>query len=233
MESESNFLMLLPAETQLDEWSTWYDGADEAFFQYISHVQALFPHNTDIQYVSDKPKAELYQLLQKRLAQSLPNNLNFKFANLPAEDIALLEKLTQVVGTPANLLPQVVHVMIEGGKQTELFTVLHDNAHSNITSLINEESNRRPEQDQITVVKGLVGSYPGAFWKLQRSQLPELVSAIEQLQNEQDYQRLMNEFGVRRTDPDFWPHSDKIHQLNHRAKPISGGLLDYNRLENR
>jgi hypothetical protein len=43
----------------------------------------------------------------------------------------------------------------------------------------------------------------------------------------------MREFGVRRTDKRFWAHSDQVHALYQKASPLTYGLLDFSRLENR
>ncbi|MEW6543841.1 MAG: fatty acid cis/trans isomerase [Nitrospirota bacterium] len=40
-------------------------------------------------------------------------------------------------------------------------------------------------------------------------------------------------FGVRRTSPDFWSHSDQLHRAYRARAPREAGLFDYNRLENR
>jgi hypothetical protein len=63
--------------------------------------------------------------------------------------------------------------------------------------------------------------------------LKDFVSAVEGLSSEEDYQALLSRFGVRRSDPDFWKHSDYLRTAYQNASPIEAGLLDYNRLENR
>lgn len=53
------------------------------------------------------------------------------------------------------------------------------------------------------------------------------------LTSEQDYQQFADRFAVRRTHPEFWRHSDQLHQAYHARAPLEAGLFDYNRLENR
>jgi hypothetical protein len=43
----------------------------------------------------------------------------------------------------------------------------------------------------------------------------------------------MDRYGVRRTDRDFWRHSDVLHRAFQQRAPIEAGLFDYNRLQNR
>ncbi|PHJ43598.1 hypothetical protein AK966_06570 [Vibrio sp. PID23_8] len=60
-------------------------------------------------------------------------------------------------------------VRSKSGKD-ELFTLLHNNAHTNISSLFNEESNRDFAKDGITIVRGVVGSYPVALFSIEVTQ---------------------------------------------------------------
>ncbi len=53
------------------------------------------------------------------------------------------------------------------------------------------------------------------------------------LRDESDYQQLMSQYAVRRTDPNFWQHSDAVHASHQAKHPYEAGLFDYNRLENR
>ncbi len=126
----------------------------------------------------------------------------------------------------------VLSVQLPSGDMS-LYTVLRNNAHSNISSLLDEESNRLPKEDDLTVVPGILGSYPRAFWHVSAEQLPAMVKQLGGMNSEDDYQDFMQRFGIRRTHPDFWAHSDKVHQLYAKQDPIGFGMLDYNRLENR
>jgi hypothetical protein len=44
---------------------------------------------------------------------------------------------------------------------------------------------------------------------------------------------LLDNFGVRRTNKDFWRFSDSIHDTYMSWHPVDAGYLDFNRLENR
>ena len=104
---------------------------------------------------------------------------------------------------------------------------------SNVSELFSEEKRRLPKEDTLTVVRGFLGAYPNAFYRVAESELKDLVDAVEDLHSEADYQKLLDRFGIRRSDPGFWEHSDNIRRAYHKTAPIQAGLLDYNRLENR
>mgnify|MGYP000901862489 CR=1 FL=1 len=61
----------------------------------------------------------------------------------------------------------------------------------------------------------------------------ELARTIGQLGSEEDYRVLADRFAVRRSDPAFWQYSDELQATHLKLAPLTAGLLDYNRLENR
>jgi len=75
--------------------------------------------------------------------------------------------------------------------------------------------------------------YPNVFYRVTKEALSDFVTAAANLASEEDYQTLVSRFGVRRTDPDFWAHSDYLQTAYKNLSPIEAGLFDYNRLENR
>jgi hypothetical protein len=84
-----------------------------------------------------------------------------------------------------------------------------------------------------TNASGVVGAYPNVFLEVSESELSELVSLICQLRSEADYSALLDRFGVRRTDARFWSVSDQIRADYRRAEPLTSGVLDYSRYDNR
>ena len=103
----------------------------------------------------------------------------------------------------------------------------------NITSLFGEKQFRKPDEDTISVVPGFIGSYPNALLVVNDYDIERFVDMISSLRTEGDYARLLDNFGVRRTSPNFWQHSDAIHAAYRLNAPVEHGRFDYNRLENR
>jgi hypothetical protein len=110
---------------------------------------------------------------------------------------------------------------------------VRNNAHLNITSLFGEKKFRAPEEDTLTVVSGFLGSYPNAFLVVDEAELNRFVQTVSAMRDENDYGSMLDDFGVRRTSPDFWRQSDAFHAAFEKKSPIEYGLFDYNRLENR
>ena len=113
-----------------------------------------------------------------------------------------------------------------------LFTLVHNSAYTNLSSLFGEEERRIPTEDDLTIARGIIGAYPHSFMRVEQSQLADFVDRIQRLDSEMDYRVLRDIYGVRRSNLDFWAFSDEVHQLYRRDEPGEAALLDYNRLEN-
>ncbi|MCV6039487.1 fatty acid cis/trans isomerase, partial [Escherichia coli] len=74
-----------------------------------------------------------------------------------------------------------------------------------------EESNRDFANDDMTIVRGVVGSYPAAFFSINEKQVKDFVDQFSAIQNESDYVKLLDNFAIRRSSEKFWSFSDRLH----------------------
>lgn len=235
MEGESNFLALLPAASRHTEFASWYQHAGPELAEFLEGDINPFNQPTGIDYQTAQPKQELYAKLAAHLAQVQPDTYQLSRSKLSANSQALLAELGKIQGQAATLLPELTMLMVEpaNGQRSELFTLVRNSAHFNVNSLFAEEDNRDRANDNMTLVYGLLGSYPNVFWQVKEQGLAKLVVAAQGLRSEQDYRALLDRFAVRRSNADFWAFSDKLNQQYQQQNPVDSGLLDYNRLENR
>ena len=144
-----------------------------------------------------------------------------------------LAPLEDLMGQAVTLMPQTVFVEISGESGNRYATIVRNNAHLNITSLFGEKKFRAPEEDTLSVIPGFLGAYPNAFLVVDEVDLDRFVDMIATMRVEGDYTLLLDNFGVRRTSPDFWRQGDAFHAAFEIDAPVEYGLFDYNRLENR
>jgi hypothetical protein len=183
---------------------------------------------------ADSPQQELYRLLQKRLAPVLERKYDIDYPDVPEAHQRLLRQIEKLVGNNIQLLPEVSLLTIEAADgQSHLYSILRNQAHSNITGLFEEDETHLPEEDYLTVTRGIVGDYPSVFSRATSDSLDKFGNSISQLNNDSDYSRFMTQFGVRRSHHGFWAHSDTLLETFAKMEPVESGLLDYNRLENR
>lgn len=234
LEGESNFLTLLPKDVRHEEHSSWYQNQNTQLSDFLQRNIAPFDQPSSVVYKTDNPKAELFDMLEEKLKPVLNDRYKIVDTGFTPKHEALLRQVDSIKGEGLQYVPQLVMMMIKARSgEEQLFTMIHNNSHTNISSLFNEESNRDYENDDLTLVRGVVGSYPAAFLELDEAQIPQLVSMLQAIETEEDYVALLDKFAVRRSSSDFWPFSDRVHQWYQQNQPIEFGLLDYNRFENR
>ncbi|WP_105258473.1 fatty acid cis/trans isomerase [Pseudoalteromonas sp. T1lg88] len=228
MEGEDNFLSLLPLEERAQLRAHWYRRSPKSLVEFLKDSDIRFTQPSGISYSSDDMQQELYHKLAAKLEPVLSKRYDYRQAP------EVLQRLNALDSKAVNLLPQVSYILV-GDKESEYqaYTLVHHNAHYNISSLLREEAQRAYDEDKALVVPGFIGDYPEALWVLSEEQLTAFVQGLEQVRNEQQYRALKSLFAVRRSDPDFWRYSDLLHQVSKRYRGIEYGLFDYNRLENR
>ncbi len=233
-ESEYNFLALLPKYERVRLRDYWYRDASIAVKDHLYRCKAYLDQPPSINYSSDKPQFELYDLLKQKLAPVTAQNYQIDFSKLPSDTAKHFRNIMNVSGASLSLMPEINLIIMEDETgNSSLYTLLRNSAHSNIATLFRETSTRLPEEDTVSLVPGVLGAYPGAYWHVKVDTLGKFVEHLSTLQTEEDYSAFKNKYGVRRTHTNFWHYSDRVHDLYQASSPLEFGLLDYNRLENR
>jgi hypothetical protein len=230
MESEMNFLAFLPQAQRKAEVANWYRGADKDVQAYLD---AYFEHELLpplYAYRTNEPKTELFAALKTRMAKILNHHYDLNQSGLAANSVSELQKLNQVRGVAAAIIPQVIIIKVQ---DHGLLSLLSNNAYTNISSMFGEEDRRLIDEDSLTIANGVIGAYPNEFMRLKEAEIPEFVKLVTQLRSETDYSRLLDRFGVRRTDARFWEISDQVFTDYRKSEPITFGVLDYSRYDNR
>lgn len=230
MEAEMNFFVFLPEAARKKEVDHAYREAHDSVQDYLDAYFEEGAVPTPIAYQTSDPKQELYGALRARLGKALNLRYELSQSGLPAASIAELQKLNRVRGSPAAILPETILIKVKGHG---LLSLVSNSAYTNISSMFGEDSRRLKAEDTLTIAAGVLGAYPNIFWQVTPAEIPELVRRIEKLRSEADYAQLVDRFGVRRTDPRFWAVSDQVLDHYRQAEPVSGGVLDYNRYDNR
>lgn len=235
LEGEFNFLALLPQAERIRLRDLWYRDADEKVKSFIYGSKAYLDFPPGIDYQTENPGLELIGILKQRLGQTL--NQQHQLVNNPQVPVShqqALAPLMAIKGNSASIMPEASFVLVEQeNSQYQLYTITSNRAYSNLTSLFAEQKNRLPEEDTLSVIYGVAAAYPSVVFKVPEDRLADFSEQIQALSSEEDYRKLLDLYGIRRTNKQFWQVSDTLHQTFKRQAPISYGLLDYNRLENR
>ncbi|MUK91931.1 9-hexadecenoic acid cis-trans isomerase [Aliivibrio fischeri] len=234
MEGESNFLALLPKKMRKAEFESWYQDPSPQLSRFLQRDVQPFEQPTQIKYISDNPKDELFTKLRNRMGSGLSTRYNVTNSELDKSSHIALNSIDRIQGDGLQYLPQIMTVKVVSNKgKSEFFTLLNTSAHKNISSLFNEEGNRIPKLDRLSILYGVVGSYPAAFLEIEESKLPDFVKQLSKVGSEEDYVALLDGYAIRRSSNKFWAYSDELTEWYKMKYPIEAGLLDYNRFENR
>jgi hypothetical protein len=230
MEGESQFMALLPKEARARERDLWYQGAKDSVKEYVYGIRSPFDGQTGIHYHTDNPKNELYDQLKRRLAKVADHRYDWTRQVKQPRVADQLKRLEGLKGIAVSQLPEVSILRIPG---VGFFSLLRNSAHANITSLLDQSEERLPEQDTLTVAYGFIGDYPEMFIEVDPARLSAFVDTVAGLRKDSDYTDLVSTYGIRRTDARFWDFSDPLQDAHLKLAGVDGGLLDYNRYQNR
>lgn len=234
MEGELTFLTLLPIKDRQAVRDHWYRDSKRNTDEFLSDAATYFAGETGIKYRSKNTLDELYAKLNKRVAPIRPAVLDWKNSDAPAPSIVQqLKTLNATQGIAASIMPEQSLLLIrQPDSQLKIVSLVRNSAHSNVAQLFNEDARRLPKEDTLLALNGVVGAYPNALYQVTPETLPEFIKTVSKLATTDDLTQLTNRFGIRRTNPDFWPISDAIHAEWQRIAPREAAILDYSRLEN-
>jgi hypothetical protein len=233
MEGETNFLHFLPKSMREKERNSWYQGIGAQARDSVYRKVGAYQRESGIVYQSKNPKREFFDLLKNRLGGALSTHFDIQAApGLSKPARIALTGIAQLRGRALAYLPEVVlmRVVVRGGND-QLFTLLHDADHSNVAVLFLESSRRQPQFDGVTLVPGIIGAYPNAFWVVNEADLPQLARRLAAVEGPRSYRALTEDFAVTRSDPRFWQESDWILNAYRNLEPIEWGVLDYSRYQ--
>jgi len=233
MEGEFNFLVLLPKSQRIATRDFWYRGTGEASREQVyGGPGTTLDVESNVAYRTGNAKNELLALMKTRLAPVLNSSFDLTGVSDPALR-AQAQALQGIAGASLQWLPEVAVMAIAAADgTTTTFTLLRTTGHASVSHLM-EGPELRPDEDTLTVVPGVIGAYPNAFYRARAAELPAFIDALRALRSDEDYAKFARRWAVRRNDAAFWAFSDGIHGRYARDQAPYSGVLDFNRLENR
>ncbi len=248
MEGEDYFLAFLPANRRREIRDSWYVGQRSTIDELFAAPQAWLSTEAVSGYQTNDPQQELYLRIKKRLSVVSQHAKNMNLCgelgcNNSISQVAVkrvdraMKKIEQLEGKNLFAFPDVAFVRVKTNKPNEDFayTLIRNKAYKNVTSFLADEHERDRadiDQDSMTVVKGLAGSYPNFFFSVALSEIEAFVKHCAAIRTPEDYQKFVERYGVRRTHPEFWVLADWFQGESARNKLVRSGLFDLNRYDN-
>ncbi len=248
MEGEDSFLAFLPVNQRKAIRDKWYIGQRSSIEKLFSAPQDWLSTKTVSDYQTSDPQKELYHHIKERLSNVLPQTKNMNLCGKVSCDKSSIKtikrvdeamrKISQLQGVQLHAFPDVAFVRVTTDEPQNFLTysLIRNKAYKNVTSFLADERERDRadvKNDTMTVVNWLEGSYPNFFFNVALSDIDEFTEKCTAIQNKKDYENFVEHYGVRRTNPLFWELSDWFSDNYKKHKPISSGLFDLNRYQNR
>ncbi|MBL1321759.1 MAG: fatty acid cis/trans isomerase [Methylophaga sp.] len=225
MESESLTLAFLPKKEREEQLKRWYDGILAQTKVFFLHSKLMFNIPTKVQFQSENYFKELIEQIRNRQKDSLTQQNSNLFK-------ALNEKQAKS-SSWIKLMPEVVYIVIynQDKELQNVFTLLRNKAHSNVSFIFGEDLRRLPDEDTTTLLRGTVGSYPNFIFTLSNNSVDDFIEQLVKTKDENALMQLASQFGARRTSPAIWTVLDDLHHYRKDVLKLDG-LLDMSRYRN-
>ncbi|MGI9291847.1 MAG: fatty acid cis/trans isomerase [Gammaproteobacteria bacterium] len=253
MEGEDTFLTYLPKAKRKEIRDQWYQGIRQKRKKYFEEPMIWLELESPITYLSSDPQRELYELIETYLGDvagqvdylnrcerpecaSTGKTAKVREADrimkrLHEKDREALQEESEYLG----VAPDIMYVRVLMDDEPDInYTILRNKSYTNLTSFLGDGDgvNRDPVNDTYTILRQFSGSYPNFFLVVPFDELEGAVEEMNTIVSLDEYQSLVARYGVRRTNTDFWEHSDWFNDRYAEEQPIEHGVLDLLRYGN-
>ncbi|NER64884.1 fatty acid cis/trans isomerase [Pseudomonas sp. MAFF212427] len=245
--AEVNFLRLMPAEQRGDILSDWYQNSGKVKM-WMDYEDIDTDTPSALKLDPKDPKRDFGLKLVQRTGSlnASPDPINRcqgAYCSLPSssEQFRDVEQaLSRLTSRPAaglkviNQLPEATLLRIEGqGGTRQVYSLLHNRAHSNVAFMLGEAYRYQPGLDTLTIYPGVMSSYPNFIFNIPVDDVPEWVEDMEAARDDAaKFERIVMRWGVRRSHPQFWTYFHDLNRYIQDTDPVESGVLDMNRYEN-
>jgi hypothetical protein len=241
MQAEDTLLWFLPAAAREPLHASWYEGAGRDLSVRLVDRVRNTSRGTQISYRTQDVLPELIRqvLAHARGAAGAPDLLNRcpdiacdRPGATPAQRDAerALRRLTNLSAPFVQTLPELTLVRLAA--DGAVYSLTRDVFHTNVAFLFDEDSRLRPERDELTLVRGVAGSYPNFVFVVGPGDAAPFVDALLAVRDEAGLDAVVERWGVRRSSPRFWGVMDALHAEQLRDEPTEAARFDLNRYKN-
>jgi hypothetical protein len=245
--AEESLLSLLPADSRQGILDSWYEGIGGKFTLWSDYKGIDIRTPTGLELPQEHVWEAFGVLLLERMADLnvTPDPLNrcsgttcFNAGLVPELQDAE-QSLSRLTRLPAGAAPFILQLPEATLLRIELpdgnravYSLLRNRAHSNVAFMLGESLRYKPELDTLTVAPGVHASYPNFMFNVKADAVADFVDQFKRVQSQQDFRLLAEQWGIRRSHPEFWAYFNDLSQYLHDTDPVEAGVLDMNRFEN-
>lgn len=247
MEAEELFLMFLPPNERLALRREWYRGfLTEAKMTYLfPTLGPAEPTSVPFKFAKATKKQMIEKILFNRLnpeTRGTLDSLNWKNLEMPEafrakvaldevqKNLREIASVRAISKTPyAQYFPDLALLKIRTNTIPRVFSLVRNKEHENVSWIMGEALRMAPQEDTLTIKEGYMGAYPNMIFDMTESDLQRFIARVKAVKSEKDYQKLTSEFGILRTNPEFWRHYDELTNHQKKHSNLDFGYLDLTR----
>jgi hypothetical protein len=249
MEAEELFLSFLPPSQRLRLRRSWYRGGlfTELKLRYVFPLlDDTAPTGVVYRNAANAKEELVERVINEHLSPQVRGRtdaLNWKTLPLPrgatatpaltAPEQALrrIASIKAANATPfARFLPDLAVVQVRGEDgRARLYSLVHNREHENVSWILGESDRLAPREDSLTVMAGVPGAYPNMFFMVPEAEMDLFSSTAARIRSAADYERLVDRFGVRRSNQNFWTVYHAINSAQLAGDSVRSGTLDLTR----
>ena len=139
-----------------------------------------------------------------------------------------LKTLSSIRGEAIQYLPDTIIFSLDD----EIFTLVHNKDHFNVSMLFFEQDRRNVQNDSIDIIPGIVTSYANAFIRFKSEELEDFISSLKKSKTEADINKLLKKYVISRSNKTFWNHYNFFSSHTYEKSTNEFGYLDLNRYIN-
>lgn len=244
--AEVNFLRLMPPAVREDILDHWYQksGKVKLWLDYTkiddNTKSALgLPHKNTMRVFARRTLERFADINARPDPINRCRGAHCNRQGLSREAAQVEHVLSRLASRPAagfkviNYLPEATMVRVElSNGEREVYSVLRNRSHSNVAFIMGESLRYQSSLDTLSVYPEVLSSYPNFIFNVTAADIPTFVRALEQVKDEAAFRRVVEQWGIRRTHPQFWEYFHDLSEHIREREPLEAGVLDMNRYEN-
>lgn len=233
--AEQNLLRFIPSEQRTGLIKNWYqDAAQLKLYMTYEKIDLSIP--TAIDFHSENAFSEFSASLKRRYAWIETKNKGLAKSPHHVQSMAALSVLTEKTAGKSGFIKRLPDISLlrvydqSGGRQ--LYSLVRDRAHTNVAFLLGESLRYLPDEDKLTIMPGIMGSYPNFMFNVAKPELEEFVDQLNKADQPERFNKVVKRWGVQRTHPEFWQLFADLSEYLKEQDPVNAGILDMNRYQN-
>jgi hypothetical protein len=132
-----------------------------------------------------------------------------------------------------TFLPQATFLRIDRKSGEPLvYTMTHDRWYQTKAFVSTALMNDIPSQAQVSILEGVNSAYPNFIFRIDEGDIEDFASKLIDADTQDKFTAVVEQWGVRRSNPDFWAILHSFTDYMKRTEPRGAGVLDINRYKN-